>query len=560
MTMFVAFPWRSVICGCCGESFNARRIGMRVTRSMIPLDVPMPLAGLLPLPIPAYAEGSSLTIEQHAEKYLIPTLKELGLSLEDKRDADDAMREDGEEVTRRQIEAAMDRMRAQAKIPVDLDLLMKDATIAGIINEIDTADTFVSLAEQRVRFDQSARSWFVWNGTFWRKDETRLVYEAFKRLAQNITSGEDKARIIRDIRRAGFASNVETLARTDKRISCTAANWDRDPDLLGTPGGTVNLRTGRIFTPRPTDLISKQTAVAPDRRPPNQWLDFLIEATGGDAGMITFLKRWFGYSLTGCTSEEALVFIFGPGGNGKGVLLSTIVSLAGDYARTAPMAVFTSSDFERHSTDLAMLAGARLVTAQETKAGHKWDEERIKVLTGRDAVTARFMYKDNFTFQPQFTLTMSGNHAPSLENVDEAIRRRVNIIPFIHKPAKVDPDLKDRLIEQEGPQILGWLIDGAREWYAHGLTRPASVIAATESYFAEQDTLGQFIIEMCEVGSTERDTLVNLHKAYMEWSGDRKITGRALAGKLQKDPRFAKYKDRYGVYFTGLKFYLTQAV
>src|SRR5262249_27787952 len=147
----------------------------------------------------------------------------------------------------------------------------------------------------------------------------------------------------------------------------------------------------------PDDMITKSTAVAPaDAATCQRWLQFLNEATGNDPELIRFLQQWCGYSLTGVTREHALVFMYGPGGNGKSVFLNVVTGILGDYAATAAMDTFTASRNEKHPTDLAMLRGARLVTASETEQGKAWAESRIKQITGGDAISARFMRQDFF--------------------------------------------------------------------------------------------------------------------------------------------------------------------
>ena len=109
------------------------------------------------------------------------------------------------------------------------------------------------------------------------------------------------------------------------------------------------------------------------------------------------------------------------------------------------METFTASISDRHPTELAMLRGARLVTATETEEGRAWAEARIKQMTGGDPVSARFMRQDFFTYVPQFKLLIAGNHRPALRNVDEAARRRFNIVPFLHRPERPDRQLEDKL-------------------------------------------------------------------------------------------------------------------
>ena len=105
------------------------------------------------------------------------------------------------------------------------------------------------------------------------------------------------------------------------------------------------------------------------------------------------------------------------------MFVHTLSRILGDYHRTAPMEVFIASQSDRHPTELAMLRGARLVSAIETEEGRRWAESRIKALTGGDPIAARFMRQDYFEYQPQFKLLIAGNHKPSLRNVDEAPMR-----------------------------------------------------------------------------------------------------------------------------------------
>ena len=128
------------------------------------------------------------------------------------------------------------------------------------------------------------------------------------------------------------------------------------------------------------------------------------------------------------------VFGSGRGGNGKSVFVNTVAGIIGDYATTAGMDTFTASQHDRHPTELAALRGARLVTASETEEGRAWAEAKIKQLTGGDKIAARFMRQDFFEFNPQFKLLIVGNHQPELRTVDDAMKRRVNIVPFNRKP------------------------------------------------------------------------------------------------------------------------------
>lgn len=392
---------------------------------------------------------------------------------------------------------------------------------------------FAEKFAEQLKYCHHLGSWFVWDDTRWKKEETRLAFDYSRRLCREVNQA-GKA----NIAKSATASAVEKFAQADRRFAVTSEIWDRNIWLLGTPGGTVNLQTGTIGPARQSDCITKQTLVTPAKEifcP--LWLRFLSEATRQDTGLQRFLQQIAGLCLTGSIREHALFFIHGGGGNGKSVFLDALINILGNYARVAPIETFTASKIERHPTELAMLQGARLVAASETEVGRAWAESRIKQLTGGERVPARFMHGNFFEYQPEFKLVIIGNHKPILRNVDDATRRRFNIVPFIHKPEKPDKQLEDKL-KSEYPAILRWMIEGCLDWQKNGLIKPDVVEKATENYFSEQDTFGQWIEECCEVGPEEwRFEISNmLFKSWSEFaavngesSGNMKTFGNELS-------------------------------
>ena len=261
---------------------------------------------------------------------------------------------------------------------------------------------------------------------------------------------------------------------------------------------TIELTTGIDRAPEPLDYCTKVggCAVGPEGTSCPMWLAFLARVTDNNADLIGFLKRFLGYCLTGHVIEHVLVFLSGPGGNGKGVFMSTVVGIFGDYAVTAPMEMFVATNVDRHPTEIARLKGVRLVVAHETQKGRRWDEAKIKNLTGGDKLTGRFMRGDFFDFKPTHKLMIAGNHKPALRSVDEAIRRRFVLVPFTVciPEAERDPRLVEKL-KVEWPAILRWMVEGCLEWRHGGLKVPAAVREATDNYLADQDTLAQWADE-----------------------------------------------------------------
>jgi putative DNA primase/helicase len=272
-----------------------------------------------------------------------------------------------------------------------------------------------------------------------------------------------------------------------------------------------------------------------------------------DLELQKFLQRYMGYCLTGFTTEQAFVFCYGTGANGKGTFINTIVKVFGDYAKTATMDTFIASHNDHHLTELANLHGARLVTAQETERNRRWNETRIKALTGGDKVSARFMHQDLFEFDPVCKLLLNGNNLPRLSEVDDAMRRRMLVMPFLVAIPKEeqDPDLIYKL-EPEHPAILRWCIDGAIAWQQNRLAPPASVIAATTEYFIDQDILGQWLEECTAkdpLADTRLEDLFASWKSWCEKNGHARKSGfppgssRSLSTALKKNKAFAGKRE-----------------
>jgi putative DNA primase/helicase len=409
-------------------------------------------------------------------------------------------------------------------------------TSAPLSNELVTEDqTAIEFARRyagELRFCHDTGAWFQWDGSVWRQNRTGLAFQFARQLARDLAGSEsDKVRYVAS--KTSFAAGVERFARSDPALAVTSEQWDADHMLLGTPGGTVDLRTGRLRRGDPKDGITKTTAIAPaETANCPLWLAFLKEATNGDVEMMRFLQQWIGYCLTGDVSEHAFVFIHGAGGNGKGVFLNTASGILGDYHKTAPIETFTASNTDRHPTDVAGLRGARLVSASETEEGRRWAESRIKQLTGGDTVSARLMRQDFFEYRPQYKLTIIGNHKPRLRNIGDAMQRRINIIPFVHKPNQPDPQLEERL-KAEWPAILRWAIEGSLDWQNNRLVRPASVKKATGKYFADQDILAQWLDEECDAEPGNRWKMAGVGELFQSWVSYAKAAGAEAGNQVE---------------------------
>lgn len=394
-----------------------------------------------------------------------------------------------------------------------------------ILTEQAIAQEFVDRNESAVRFDHTVQQWRVLNaGGRWVPDKTRAVFSWTRATVQSIACDQPRRERMR-LGSLKFARGVEGFAQTDQRIAVTRERWDCNGDIIGTPTGIVDLRSGEFFDPAPEEFITRAVAVDPDIATDcPRWLRFLNDLTGNDDALKRFLQQYAGYALTGSTVEQKLCFIHGPGGTGKSTFANTLLKIMSDYATGAAMETFANSQFDGHPEQLARLDGARLVVANETEAGHRWRENRIKMMTGGDPITARFMRENSFVFTPQFKLLLLGNHAPTITNLDTAIRRRFLIVPFVRKPAEPDFHLEE-ILAKEWPGILRWMIQGSVDWYSHGLILPKAVTEATTLYFDEQDVFRQWLDECCDADPQNHHLVERSVELFASWSAFAKRHG-----------------------------------
>jgi len=397
----------------------------------------------------------------------------------------------------------------------------------------DTEDALALAFAQRyadeLRYVNMWGKWFRYDGTCWHHDDTLHVFDMVRDTCREAAFLSGKSSHITPS--AKTVAAVERLVRSDRRLAATTAQWDAQPWLLttgdGAGGTTFELCTGVGRPPAPSDYITKRTAckAAPPGTLHPIFLAFLDRITDGDKELQQFLQRYVGYCLSGVTVEHVFVFGHGTGANGKGTFLNAIQGVFGNYATTAHVSTFMASRAEQHPTDLAKLAGARLVVAQETQKGRRWDEVKIKAITGGDTITARFMRQDFFDFAPTFKIFVTGNYRPTLSAVDEAMRRRLLLVPFnVQIPRdERDPKLFEKL-KSEWPAILRWAIEGCLAWQALGLAPPASVLKATEDYFVEQDVFGQWLGECTSSGGSSAFTRTKeLFTSWKTWAEERNL-------------------------------------
>jgi putative DNA primase/helicase len=446
-----------------------------------------------------------------------------------------------------------------------------------------------------IRFCKPWDKWLVWQDGRWKIDDTlkimrlakgvakRLWKEACElsraaesRLAANADDAQGKALMGRAQNLFKHAARTQARERLSAMVSLCGSEpsvvvvpdqLDTDPFLLNCANGTVDLRTGELRPHRREDLLTKmcRTPYNPAAECPT-FLQFLASIfpnpndaseEAGDRELIGFVQRWSGYCATGDVREQVLVIAYGEGANGKGTFFNTVTyTLGKDYAGCAPPQLLISSPkFPRHPTELADLFGRRLIIAHESRDGDSFNEELVKQLIGGDPIKGRRCFENFWEFDPTHKVVLQTNHKPHVSGEDNAIWRRLRLLPFVvqfwspNDPIRTAGERPERLRQDkalagklmaEAAGILAWIVRGAVEWYRDGLGAAAAVTDATRMYRDSESIVGQFIADECITGPDRKQTAAKLYKHFRQYRTD------AGEGFIPSQKRFAKSMERLG--------------
>ncbi len=429
---------------------------------------------------------------------------------------------------------------------------------------------FAKQCEDLVRFNHRSSLWLIWDGTRWCPDEKRSIYnhatESMRSrhlIATNIVDESVKKA------RTAWTKSGANLVRLDHMlklasglspIAAAGDEFDRDVMLLGVENGVINLEKGYHRNSKPEDMITMQARVRydVDAKCP-QWERTIRDIFKDNPELIPYVQRAFGYSLTGRCDEEVFFLLIGGGRNGKGTLVNTFSRILGDYSDNLNFSALEQHNISSGggaSPDLAKLASKRFVTASEANEGRRLDEAKIKAITGRDDVTARFLYGRFFTYTPEFKLWLSCNHLPRVKDDSEGFWSRPHQVPFEQNyTGREDKKLKERLWEERAG-ILNWAIDGALAWQEAGLAPPEVIERVKKMYRKSQETLAQFYEDECVLADKAQAGTVDLFSAYCRWFEDNRFRFSRLGRKgflAEVAKRTGpKKRNRKGYYFSGV--------
>ena len=414
------------------------------------------------------------------------------------------------------------------------------------LTDLGNAQRLVHRHGREMRF-VSAWGWMSWDGMRWRKDDIGEVERRAKETVLSLYQGvgaiqddEDRKKFLKFVSRSESRQSLKAmvdLAQSECEVVARPSEFDGDPWLLNVSNGTLDLQRGELRPHNCENLITRLTPV--DWNPQADcplFLTSLDQILNGNKQLVRFVQKLVGYSLTGLTTEQILIILWGTGANGKSTLVEVLSALVGEYAAKTPTSTFLLKRNDSIPNDLAALQGVRYAYASEVEESRRLSESLVKDITGGEKIRARFLHREWFEYRPEFKLWLSTNHKPIIRGADHAIWRRIRLVPFkvTFPREKQDRGLAEKL-KTELSGILNWAVEGCLAWQREGLEPPEEVVHATESYREEMDTLAAFLRERTEADPASCVSAKVLYKTYCAWceeNGERAQTQKALGMRL----------------------------
>lgn len=450
------------------------------------------------------------------------------------------------------------------------DKRAKKLALAGDLRltDLGNAERLVRLFGDRIRYVPRLHKWLFWNGTVWQNEdhasplsfaiETARAIRVEAATADTRDKGQQLEAWAVESESVRRLSAMTTIVQSMPEIFASEDTLDTHDWLLNTPSGVLDLRTFQRFDPDPRRLITHITPAAYDpSAPAPRWRQFIVEIFDGAVELMQFVRRAAGLSLTGSLAEQVLFLCFGGGANGKSKFLHGLRTALGTYAGVTAFDTF-DADARRGSinNDLAALRGTRLVTAIETDQERRLAEAKVKMVTGGDPVSCRFLWGEFFSYTPTYKIWLAVNHKPIIRGTDRGIWRRIMFVPFLRTFDGINEDKNlDAVFTEERAGILAWMVEGLRDYLDRGLDPPASVLDATATYKSEMDIVADFIEQNLVVKAGSTTTGRELYSRYTYWAkdfGEKQLSHRALS--LALEPRgFTRRKSNGQILWNDLE-------
>lgn len=402
-------------------------------------------------------------------------------------------------------------------------------------NDSGNASLFRDENKGKLLFDSTHREekikgrWLVWQGNWWEVASDHLIFqqalaaiEKRKSLALRL-SGAAKKEEQRFTLRSGDVNRINAMLNAAKHmpgIVDDEGDWDKKANLVGVKNGVVDLFTAAYVKPDQSQRITRHIPYEADLSATAPlWDKTINDIFNRDTELCTFIQQAVGYSISGDMREQVLFCLCGPGSNGKSTFLDTVSAILGPYTYTMPFSTIDKMTRSNISNDVASIMNHRFVISSESDEDAVLNSARIKGLTGDRTATARKLYENNKTFIPQAKYWLAFNMAPAVVDCSYGFWRRIRKIDLLQEFPPGGNIFDALMKEYEG--ILGWMIQGAADWFlANRLPCVACIDASTSEYRAENDKLNLFISSCLEIEKALTCINTDAYDAYCDFAKD----------------------------------------
>ena len=376
------------------------------------------------------------------------------------------------------------------------------------------------------------------------KDVVAGITSEAEELLKNDPKSSKAKKLLKQAQYSSTLQRVQAmieLAKSEPGMSVSLSSFDANPYVLGVQNGILDLRKGILQSVTPNTLVSKRANVIFDPMAICNLFDQFLLTVQPDPDVRRLLQQLTGIWLTGFGNLQKLIFFYGLGANGKTTFIELMAWMLGDYSKriATEMLMQHQRNPQGPSPDIVGLKGRRLIYCNEVEEGRRLAEARVKELTGGDTLSGRVPYaKKDITFQPSHKLVMVGNHRPEVHDTSHGMWRRMLMIPFnqVIPDNDQDPGLLDKL-KQEGPGILNWALYGLTDYLKNRLQEPPSIRAANDAYRTDQDIVGEWLTDHCNVVAGAQTPKGDLYRAYRAWAqahGHKPLAQSRLTRKLSE--------------------------
>jgi putative DNA primase/helicase len=405
------------------------------------------------------------------------------------------------------------------------------------LSEFGNGERFAYYSNGKAKYCSSLKEWLSFNGKVWKVNSVlseRLAKEIINLIPKEIifhpSEKQQKAfeGFLNKSKKWNGILHALNCARSELGMQVESDQLDAHPSITGRTlfnanNGTIDLKTGSFRPHSKDDFLTKISPVdyVPGAKAP-RWEQFLREICEDDVELVEWLQCFLGYVMTGECCLRIFAVLYGSGRNGKSTLIETVSRILGDdYAKGIPtQSLYARKEESSTAPELTRLVGTRFVYASEGKENERLNTGTVKRFTGDEKITARGLYSAPVDFQPQFTVLLSTNHKPKIDDTTNSIWDRTRLIPFKRRfsDEEVDTSLRRKFLS-ESSGILNWLVEGAGKFYQQGMKLPhcSAVTQATQDYRSDSDKVQGWIAERVEHGRDYRLQVGAAHTDFIQW-------------------------------------------